>query len=72
MNTDGAALVTFTAAVGARTVTFKIGHAHFVAEWAPDMPTFLTREELRAYRRARAKAISAASEKLGRILVIEI
>jgi hypothetical protein len=70
---DSAALVTHTALVGSRMVTFTIsGHGHFVAEWAPDMPTFLTRQERRQYRRARAKAILAASEKFGgSILVIE-
>lgn len=68
---SAAAAFTRTWRVGVRTVTLSLprsatGIVHAVVEWAPDLPRHLTRTEMRAYRRGRAKALAAMAAETGR------
>jgi len=65
--------------VGARTVTMTVPLpargklACFVVEWAPDMPTRLSRRERRAYRSGRAAVTRELGKLLGgAVLTVEI
>ena len=55
------------------SVEITVGPGGMVCEWSPTTPTFLTREERRAYRAVRDACISEAAERLGgAALVVEI
>lgn len=69
------AAFTRTWRVGERTVTLSLprsatGMVHAVVEWAPSMPRHMSRTEMRAYRRGRAKALQALAAETGRAVAV--
>ncbi len=77
MSAEAAALVR-SFPVGQRTVTLTIpkpkrgGLVHMTAEWFPDRPARLNRQEWRQYRRGRAAVLAALARIANERAVLEV